>query len=315
MLYAGIDVASKSFELGFSNGKHGGKYDYTENGLKELIEKLGETKPELVVVEATGGYEWDLVASLANAKLPVTVVNPRQVRDFAKSKGILAKTDRIDALVIADFAKAIKPEIREIPDEQSRELAAALTRRRQLTEMLVMEQNRLALVQKKVLKRIEKHIEWLEKEIQQTEREIKDSIRRSPVWRERDELYKSTPGVGSVTSAMLIAKMPELGKVNRKQIAAIAGVAPFNCDSGEMMGKRRIWGGRDEVRSLLYMAALAAVRSDEETKQFFQRLVSRGKPKKVAYVAVMRKLITRLNAIAKKQTPWSAQTNAAPSAA
>jgi transposase len=260
---------------------------------------------ELVVLEATGGLERDVVAALAAAKLPVAVVNPRCVRDFARSLGKLAKTDSIDAAVLAHFAQAIKPAVQPPPDELSLQLEALLTRRRQLIQMLVSEKNRQStlLIQrsakpgKRVLKSLASHIDWLRKQIEDLDEEIDDTIKQSPIWREKDDLLQSIKGVGSVTARILISYLPELGMLNRKQIAALVGLAPFNHDSGRHNGRRSIWGGRAEVRTALYMAAVTAARCNTELRAFYARLLTAGKPTRVALTAVMRKLLIKLNAM------------------
>jgi transposase len=275
-----------------------------ETGIEQIKSRLGELRPELVVLEATGGLEIPLASVLACAQQPVAVVNPRQVRDFARATGRLAKTDLLDAQVLAHFAEAVRPEPRPVPDERLQALGALLGRRRQLVEMLTMEKNRLHSARKEVRERINEHIAWLKKELESLDQDLNRSIRKLPLWREQDDLLQSVPGVGRVTSLTLLAELPELGKLNRKQIAALVGVAPLNRDSGTLRGKRTIWGGRAQVRSALYMAALVATRFNPIIAAFYQRLCDAGKEKKVALVACMRKLLTILNAIVKHRTPW-----------
>lgn len=276
-----------------------------EKGLEELVQRLlsAEAQIKLVVLEATGGLERDVVAVLAAAKLPVAVVNPRCVRDFARSLGKLAKTDGIDAAILARYAEAVEPAAQPVPDALSREVEALLTRRRQVIQGLVSERNRRSglLLQrltgpgKRVMESLERSIAWHEKELDSLEEDLDDTIKRSPVWREKDDLLQSVKGVGPILSRTLLGYMPELGRLNRKKIAALAGLAPFNNDSGRRSGKRSIWGGRAEIRAVLYMAAITAIRWNEDLRTFYQRLVAAGKPKKVALTAVMRKLLTRLN--------------------
>jgi transposase len=242
---------------------------------------------------------------LASAELPVVVVNPRQVRDFAKATGQLAKTDRIDALVLARFGEAVRPALRPLPDEITLELRGLIARRRQVTEMIVAESNRLSAASKSVRKRIDAHLRWLESELDRADKDLDQSIRQSPIWKENEELLRSVPGVGPIISRTLLAGLPELGQLNRKQIAALVGIAPLNRDSGTMRGRRVIWGGRASVRAVLYMAALVACRHNAVIRAFYQRLRNAGKAPKVALVASMRKLLTILNAMIKHKTRWS----------
>lgn len=296
-----LDVATRAQEIAPFRVRR------DEEGLRELVERLvsAETKIKLIVLEATGGIERDVVAVLAAAKLPVAVVNPRCVRDFARSLGKLAKTDRIDASVLAHFAEVVEPATTPIPDDLSREVEALLTRRRQVIQALVSERNRRSglLLQrvtgpgKRVMQSLQRSIEWLEKELASLDDDLDDTIQKSALWREKDDLLQSVKGVGPIVSRTLLGYLPELGRLNRKQIAALAGLAPFNNDSGKHAGKRSIWGGRAEVRSVLYMAAVTAVRWNDVLATFYRRLVAAGKPKKVALTAVMRKLLTRLNAM------------------
>jgi len=276
-----------------------------ETGVAALVERLKDVRPMLVVLEATGGLQIPAVAALAAAGLRTVVVNPRQVRQFAGATGRLAKTDAIDAQVLAQFGEAVRPEVRPLPDADSQELSALVNRRRQLIEMLTAEKNRLRLAAKKVRPNIEAHIRWLEGELLDLEGGLGDAIRSSPVWRERDNLLRSVPGVGPVLSSVLLADLPELGRLNRKQIAALAGVAPLNRDSGLFRGRRQVWGGRSHVRTALYMAALVATRYNPVIKSFYQRLLYGGKPKKVALTACMRKLLVIMNSMLKHRTPWN----------
>ena len=307
-MFVGIDVSKERLDVAVRGGvEKSFQVARSEAGLGELVEQIAALgqPTELVVLEATGGLERDVVAALAAATLPVAVVNPRNVRDFARSLGKLAKTDSIDAGVLAHFAQAVKPAVQPLPDELSLQFEALLTRRQQLIQMLVSEKNRQGtlLLQrsakpgKRVLKSLSSHIEWLQKQIEALDEEIDDAIKNSPIWREKDDLLRSIKGVGPVTARILIAYLPELGRLNRKQVASLVGLAPFNHDSGRRHGKRAIWGGRAEVRSALYMAAVTAVRFNAELKAFYERLLTVGKPKKLALTAVMRKLLVKLNAM------------------
>jgi transposase len=274
-------------------------------GVGSLVERLQAMKVELVVMEATGGYETQAASAIAGAGLKLAVVNPRQVRDFAKATGRLAKSDRIDAHVIAAFGQAIEPQITHLPDEQARELQGLLVRRSQLLGMRVQESNRLALMQGAMRKQIKSHIAWLDRAIDEVNTDLTARLRSSPAWREKDELLRSLKGIGPITSGTLMTSLPELGQLNRRAIAALVGVAPFNRDSGAFRGRRMIWGGRAHVRQVLYMAAIAAVRSNPVIKPFYERLIARGKPHKVAMVACMRKMLTILNAMMRSNTPWT----------
>ena len=302
--YVGVDISKAHLDIGLNPGGAGWRESNSGEGIERVVVKLKELRPSLIVLEATGGYEADVATALALAGLPVAVVNPRQVRDFAKSLGKLAKTDRLDAEVLARFAQAIRPEARYLPDPQARELQALVSRRKQVIEIRVSEKNRLSTAHAKVKPSIEKVIEFLTQELEQLDDEIHDQIRRSDVWREKDDLLQSVPGVGKVLSTTLLADMPELGQLNRKQIAALAGLAPYNCDSGLMKGKRTIWGGRAPVRNALYMAALSASRFNPVIRRFFQHLIKQGKAFKVAMTACMRKLLTILNAILRSMQKW-----------
>jgi transposase len=276
-----------------------------EAGIDRLLARLKEDLPELVVLEATGRLETAVVAALAKAAIPLAVVNPRQVRDFARSTGRLAKTDGIDARVLAHFAEAVHPEPRPISQGQAELLATLLARRRQLVEMLVAEKNRLARAEASVKDDLKDHIAYLKDKLGRIDADLTRMLRESPVWREKDDLLKGVPGVGRVLSVTLLAELPELGTLDRRHIAALAGVAPLNSDSGERKGKRMIWGGRAPVRTALYMASLSAVRFNPAIKELYQRLLGAHKPKKVALVACMRKLLTILNAMLKHHSAWN----------
>lgn len=279
------------------------------DGIEQLRSKLTSAEVDLVVMEATGGYETAVATALAGAGLRVAVVNPRQVRDFAKASGRLAKNDRIDAQVIAAFGQAIEPEIVRLPDEKTRELEALLVRRRQLVAMRVQEVNRLGLMQGAMRKNIKAHIDWLEKQIDKLNIDLTAALRSSPAWRAKDELLQSFNGVGRITSSTLTVELPELGQLNRRAITALVGLAPFNRDSGLMRGRRSIYGGRSHVRATLYMATTTAIRSNPVIRAFYERLKARGKPHKVAMVACMRKTLTILNAMVRQSTPWTPEMN------
>jgi transposase len=302
-VYVGIDIAKDSLDVAVHASDKQWQYANDSAGIASLCKMLVNLDPALVIFEATGGYEMPLYLALDEAGLPATPVNPRQVRDFAKSTGKLAKTDSLDARVIAHFGYAIRPVPHPVPD--THDLKVAQSRRLQLIEMLTAETNRLKGTPKALKRRIEAHITWLKQELTDTDRELKDIIEKDPIWREKDSLLQSTPGVGPTLSATLIAQLPELGTLNRRQIAALAGVAPLNRDSGKMHGRRTVWGGRTHVRSVLYMATLVATRFNPIISDFYTRLCAAGKKKKVALTACMRKLLTILNAMLKHHIPWS----------
>ena len=288
--YVGIDVAKDQVDVAVRPGGRSWSVQYDEAGVDGLVARLNRLKPAAVITESTGGLELALVAALAAASLPVAVVNPRQVRDFAKSTGQLAKTDRLDAQVLAHFGEAVRPAIRPLRDADTRELGAMLARRRQVMDILVAEKNRLSRATAQVRPRIESHIGWLRQELNDLDTDLRNRIHRSPLWREKDDLLRSVPGVGPQVSLTLLAFLPELGTLNRKQIAALVGVAPFSRDSGPHRGRRSVWGGRATVRSALYMGALVASRRNPVLREFYQRLLEAGKPKKVALTACMRKV-------------------------
>jgi len=271
-----------------------------------LIARLEAAKVSLVVMEASGGYETPAASAIAAAGLRVAVVNPRQVRDFAKATGRLAKTDRIDAQVLVEFARSIDPNIVRLPDEQSQQLEALLSRRTQLVAMRVQESNRLGQTRDDAMRRhIKAHIAWLSQAIKELDVDITARLRSSPAWRAKDELYQSFKGIGPISSGTLMVMLPELGELDRRKISALVGVAPFNRDSGTLRGRRSTWGGRAPVRRLLYMAATSAIRCNPVIKSFYQQLTGRGKPHKVALVACMRKILAILNAMARTNTPWN----------
>ena len=302
-IFVGIDISKAQLDIALRpEGRFAVAND--DAGHAQVIERLRAMPPTLVVLEATGGLEMPLAGALAAAGVPVIVVNPRQVRDFAKATGKLAKTDVLDAQTLAHFAEVMRPEPRPLPDEQTQTLAAILTRRRQLVEMLTAEKNRLASARLPVRKSLRGHIAWLEQELAHTDRDLAHAIRESPVWREKEELLRSTPGVGPVMTTTLLANLPELGTLSGKQIAALVGVAPLNRDSGTLRGKRTVWGGRAQIRATLYMAALVAARCNPVIRAFYRRLCAAGKAKKLALTACMRKLLIILNAMLKHRTPW-----------
>ena len=304
--FVGIDVSKAYLDVAFRPSGERLRVSNSESGIAELVARLSTMRPTLVVLEATGGYQAAVVASLAIAKVPTAVVNPRQVRDFAKATGRLAKTDTIDAEVLAHFAEVIRPEPRPFVDEQTLALEALVTRRRQVIEMITAEKNRLAQSHKSLRSTLKAHINFLQRELQDTNRELDGMLRKTPMWREHEDLLRTAKGVGRMTIATLFADLPELGTLDNKRIAALVGVAPFNRDSGTHRGKRMIWGGRASVRAALYMAALVASRHNPVIRAFYERLCAAGKPKKVALVACMRKLLTILNAMIRTKSPWRA---------
>jgi transposase len=300
----GIDVSKERLDCRAKPGESKSLAN-DDTGIGELCAWLQTMPVERIVVEATGGYEAAVVALLGAAKLPVVVINPRQARDFAKAIGRRAKTDVIDAEVLALFAEAVKPEIRPLKDEQTLELEALLSRRSQILQMLTAERHRLALAKGSVRTDIKQHIVYLVKRLKDSNRDLDELLRKSPVWQERESLLTAVEGVGQQTLLSLCALLPELGMLPRKPIAALVGIAPFNCDSGTLRGKRHCYGGRAAVRSALYMATISTIRCNPVIKPFYQRLLKAGKPKKVAIVACMRKLLTILNAMVRDRQPWN----------
>lgn len=305
--YVGVDISKDSLDIAVFDSSRQWHFNNSPGGIKQAIKMFGAIKPELVIFEATGGLEIPFWAALFQAGISAAPINPRQIRDFARAKGRLAKTDVIDAQVIAHYAQAMKPRALPFPDTQ--EIKEVMARRSQLVEMISAEKNRFKAMRKESVKQdIKAHIEWLETRLDNVDKELREAIESNPVWREKDQLLRSTPGVGPVLSAILLTQLPELGTLNRHQIAALVGVAPLNRDSGLMRGKRIIWGGRGRVRGALYMAALVATRYNPVIRAFYQRLCGEGKAKKLALTACMRKLLIILNSMLKNHTPWMRHT-------
>lgn len=303
-VFVGIDISKDRLDIALRPTGEREAVPNTEPDIAALVARLQACHPTLIVLEATGGFELAVTAALAAARQPVVVVNPRQVRDFAKATGKLAKTDALDAAILAQFAEVVRPALRPIPEATTQALGALLTRRRQLVAMRTAESNRLGTALPPVRTGIRAHLAWLDRQLAQLDEDLTHAIRESPIWREKDDLLQSVPGVGPVLARTLLASLPELGTLNRKQIAALVGVAPLNRDSGRLRGRRTIWGGRAPVRAALYMGALAATRWNPVIRVFYQRLCAAGKAKKVALTACMRKLLTILNAMIKHRSLW-----------
>jgi transposase len=303
----GIDVSQAALDVAVYPSGEQWQTSNDEVGIGALVERLRALEPKLIVLEASGGYETPVLASLGSAGLPAVAVNPRQVRDFARSTGRLAKTDALDAQVLAQFAAVVQPELRAVPDAATRELSALLARRRQLVEMRTAESNRLGRALEAVRPEIGEHLRYLDKRIRDLDRELHDRLRRSPLWRAKDDLLRSIPGVGPVLSTTLLAEVPELGRLGHKQLAALIGVAPLNRDSGRWRGRRSIWGGRGHVRAVLYMAAASAVRHNPACTALYERLTQAGKAHQVAIVACMHKLLRICNAMLRQNTSWGYQ--------
>jgi transposase len=303
-VFVGIDVSKDTLHVAVRLTGQEMTFNNDEEGVARMVDFVKPFCPRLIVLEATGGWEMAAATSLAVKGLPVVIANPRQVRDFAKSTGMLAKTDTIDARIIARFAESVKPEVRPLKDEEGQKLEALLARRRQLLQMLTAEKNRLVTAPRWVKKNIQAHIRWLEREIEKGNRDLDEFIKKSPLWREKLEILQSAKGVGPVLSITLLSDLPELGTLNRKQIAALAGVAPLNRDSGKFRGRRAIWGGRAHVRTALYMGTRVAIRFNPVIRAFAQRLRDAGKPYKVIVTACMRKFLTILNTMVKNHTRW-----------
>jgi transposase len=308
--FVGIDVAQKHLDIHVVPGNQAAQFANDEAGFAELLAFLEPLSPARVIVEATGKLELPVAGALYSAGLPIAIVNPRQVRDFAKATGQLAKTDRLDAQILALFAASVKIELRPIKDEQGQELDDLLARRRQLVGMIAMEKNRRSRARGRALKDIRAHIEWLEKRLGRIDNDLGTAIKDSPLWCERDELFQSVPGVGPVLSRTLLIDLPEIGQFSPRALSKLVGVAPLNRDSGIFRGKRSIWGGRATVRSALFMAAIAATRWNPVIRDHYRKLRAAGKAHKVALVACMRKLLFILNAIARTGQPWRAPASA-----
>jgi transposase len=305
LIFVGIDVCKAHLDVAIRPTGQTLSVTNDKAGIKILVKHLEKLQPTLVVLESTGGVERQVILALIGADISVVMANPRQIRDFAKSTGQLAKTDRIDAAVLAHYAEAIRPKPRPLPDELSLELRALTVRRRQLIGMIVAEKNHLTMASKAIKKRITAHIAYLEQELDRADQDLDRFIQKNPTWKENQELLCSTPSIGPVSSRTLLAELPELGTLGRKQISALVGVAPFPRDSGTLKGRRTIWGGRASVRGALYMATLVATRSNPVVRDFYERLKAKGKPFKVALIACMHKLLTILNAMIKNKTRWS----------
>ena len=303
-VFVGIDVSKSTLDVALRPSGERFSTPNNEAGIRTLLDRLRPHPNALVVLEATGGFEHPAVATLATAQFRVVVANPRQIRDFGRATGQLAKTDKIDAEILALFAERVRPEPRPLPDQAAQALDALLTRRRQLIEMLTAEKNRLGFARPPIRKSISQHIRWLERQLEGVDRDLDRTIQQSPLWRAREDLLRSVPGVGPVVSRTLIGELPELGTLSRKQIAALVGVAPLARDSGTLRGRRIVWGGRAPVRSALYMSALVASRHNPVIRAFYLRLRAAGKPRKVALTACARKLLTILNAMVRDEVPW-----------
>ena len=311
--FVGIDVAKARRDIAVRPSAEQWTARNDEAGIEQLVARLKELGPTLVVLEATGGLEIPLAAALTAAGVPLAVINPRQARDFAKAVGQLAKTDALDAQLLARFAEAVRPVPRPVPDAEAQALAALLARRRQLIGMLVAEQQRLGTALPTVRRRVEAHIAWLRQELSELDAELHETIRQSPVWREKEQLLRTVPGVGPVLAMTLVADLPELDQLGRKQIAALVGLAPLNCESGLLRGRRIVWGGRGRVRAALYMSTLVAIKHNPALRPFYERLLAAGKPKTVALTACMHKLLLALNALLRKGVAWQQPAPAAAS--
>lgn len=303
-VFVGVDVSKARLDVASTVSDETWSISNDSDGIAQLVEQLAQSEPELVVMEATGGFEVPAAAALAAAQIPIVIANPRQVRDFARSTGQLAKTDAIDARILALFAERVRPQLRLLPDEDARALDAIIGRRRQIIGMITAEKNRLGFALPTVKKSIEQHILWLERQLDRVDSDLDDRIRKSPVWRAKHNLLRDVPGVGPNLARTLIAELPELGSLSNKQIAALVGVAPIARDSGLFRGKRMVWGGRASVRTALFMSILSATKHNPVIRVFYRRLRAQGKPPKVAMVACMRKLLIILNAMVRDNRPW-----------
>ena len=312
-VFVGLDVSKQRLDVAVRPlGRHFATPN-DDRGIKQLVKRLAALKPQLVVLEASGGYEFTVTAALAEAQLPVVLINPLVVRKFAGATGKLAKTDKIDAQVLAHFAEALRPEPRALPDQDQQVLKAALHRRVQVVKMIGQEKNRLEKTCIPALRQdIQAHLTWLQQRLEQLDQDLNDQVRRSPLWRDRDRLLQTIPGIGPIVSRAIMAQLPEAGTLSGKQAAALVGVAPYNRDSGRFRGRRMIRGGRSYLRRMLYMAAVVAARRNPVIRAFYQRLLAAGKPKKLALTACMRKLVLILNAMLKNNQPWNQFVNQAP---
>jgi transposase len=304
--FVGIDVSKDYLDVHVRPEDRQQRFTYDNEGLASLAEILRQGQPQLIVMEATGGFEQRVVAVLASQQLPVAVVNARRVRDFARATGQVAKTDRLDAAVLSDFAQKLQPPVRALPDESREELRGLLVRRRQMVDMITAEKNRQTTASKRIRRQIQTHIDWLQKRLIEIDDDLNSSIKSSPIWKAKDEILQSVPGIGPTTSTTMLASLPELGTLNRRAIAALVGVAPMNRDSGQLRGRRVIQGGRTSVRTTLFMCTLVATKYNPVIRAQYQRLLAAGKPKMVALTACMRKLLTILNAMVKTNSQWSA---------
>jgi transposase len=305
--FVGIDVSKDHLDVHVRPDDQQQRFTYDKEGLAALLKMQTELRPSRIVIEATGGYEQAVVAILAAQQLPVVVVNARRVRDFARATGHLAKTDRLDAAILSDFGEKLRPELRTWPDESREELKALLVRRRQLVDMITAEKNRQATASKRIRRHIQTHIDWLQKRLLEIDQDLAGTIQKSPMWKAKDEILQSTPGIGPTTSTTMLAALPELGSLNRHTIAALVGVAPMNQDSGKFRGRRAIQAGRYSVRNILFMATLVATKHNPVIRAFYQRLLAAGKPKMVAVTACMRKLLTILNSMLKTGSHWNSE--------
>ena len=303
-VYIGVDIAKKTLDVAVSDSSEVRQFSNDDKGIRMAVRHIAAFKPAGIILEATGHLEMPLAAALQAERLPVVIVNPRQVRDFARATGVLAKTDTIDAHILALFGERIKPEIRPLPDKKARDMGSLLARRRQLVGMITAERNRFLQAGGDIRQGIKSHIAWLQEALSMVDNDLEQGIRSSHSWREKDNLLKSVPGIGKVVSTAILVELPELGKLNRRKIAALVGVAPLNRDSGTMRGRRTVWGGRTRLRAALYMATLVASRCNPVIAAFYQRLLGVGKAKKVALVACMRKLLTIINAMMRSMTGW-----------
>lgn len=303
-IFVGIDVSKAWLDIAVHEESETFRVSNDEAGIARLVKHLRKLQATLIVLEPTGGFEMLVVAELTHAGLPAVVVNAKRIRDFARATGKLAKTDKLDAKVLAHFGMAVRPPLRSLPSEEEAQLTALLTRRRQVLNMLTVEKNRLVTVRAPMRSDIEAHIQWLSTSLKELDKAIKEFVEGTPLWKEKDALLQSVPGVGPVTSATMLGMLPELGKLNRQEIAALVGVAPVNKDSGRKQGRRRVYGGRADVRNVLYMAALSAKKFNPVIKKFYERLIKQGKQKKVALTACMRKLLVILNAMMHARQPW-----------